>query len=137
MAQNKFTFITHYSNYDVNLPKLKKTLYKQRIFFEVMSGRVCSRRLFPLSGPNIMILFNNFELLSLIPKQLISKSRFFISNNTVYLYSLFLKAQQFNTSFPLSVTYLCKNNTFPSLLNLNLTIIKNSLYLLQIKHAHC
>jgi hypothetical protein len=87
LKKNNYVFICCYPNSDKSLIKLRKDLFKKKIYIEVLSTNVFSRNFFPLAGPHFMILLNNLDQLSLIESKYLKLCRLVITYNTVYPYS--------------------------------------------------
>jgi hypothetical protein len=136
LLKNKFCFVCYYPNSDKSLLQVRKDLFKHKIFIEVLATKVFSRNFFPLAGPHFMILINNLIDLSLIPTKYLEGCRLVVTYNTVYPYSLFLEAQQFNKNNPQPYKFYFKSaNSLSNICNFQLMIIRN--IILRLNHAHC
>lgn len=135
---SNIVLLINYSNFDKTLKQVRKDLFKQQIFVEVLSSKVFSRNYFPLGGAHIMFLMSSLDQLSLIPDQYRKHIRLVITEYNVYPYSLFENALKQPLLEPsLSITCIQTALLKRTLINFNLQVINNLLNILRLNNAHC
>lgn len=138
LHQSNIVLIGNYLNFDKSLKQVRKELFKQQIFVEVLSSKVFSRNFFPLGGPHIMFLISSFDQLMLIPEQYRKQIRLVITQYNVYPYSLFEEALKLKFPQPTPSSAVCAQNTLivTSITNMQCHILANTFHILGLNNAH-